>query len=305
MRSRAMIALEILIPLFAGKPSHPFAPLDRRTAGARSEGPGRPSAGASRAPLTAASTLAGLRRSGDRASWRCAALLAGALSVCAETTLVMAQSAPTGRPAAVHPHAAHIAEASRRFDIPVTWITAVMGAESSGEPRAVSAMGAMGLMQVMPDTWADLRARHGLGRDPFDPHDNILAGSAHLREIWDRYGDVAAMLAAYNAGSARYDKHRPTGTPLPAETRVYVDSLAPMLRGERPSPSGSETARPLDWREAAIFVAREDGASAADPASPGRSPNDAGSPVPTTSKTPFASQPNGPFVTRNAGEDRP
>ncbi|WP_324382738.1 lytic transglycosylase domain-containing protein [Enterovirga sp.] len=217
----------------------------------------------------------------------------------------MARSAPTGRPAAVHPHAAHIAEASRRFGIPTTWITAVMGAESSGDARAVSAMGAMGLMQVMPDTWADLRQRHGLGRDPFDPHDNILAGAAHLREVWDRYGDVAAMLAAYNAGSARYDKHRSTGKPLPAETRAYVDSLAPMLRGELPSRSGSAVARPLDWREAAIFVARDNGASATMVTPPDRLPGDTRSSVPPMSKTPSASQPNGLFVTRNAGEDRP
>jgi hypothetical protein len=115
----------------------------------------------------------------------------------------------------------------------------------------------MGLMQVMPDTWAELRARHRLGRNPYDPHDNILAGTAYLREMWDRYGDVAAMLAAYNAGPARYDEHRAKGRPLPAETRAYVASLAPALRGERPSKIAAMISRPFDWREAAIFIVRD------------------------------------------------
>src|SRR3546814_17330683 len=94
---------------------------------------------------------------------------------------------------------------------------------------AISAAGAMGLMQVMPDTWAGLRVRQGLGRDPYDPRDNIMAGVAYMREMWDRYGNVAAMLAAYNAGPGRYDEHRPTGPPLPAETSAYVTSPPPVL----------------------------------------------------------------------------
>ncbi len=58
------------------------------------------------------------------------------------------------------------------------------------------------------------------------PRDNILAGTAYLREMFDRYGNVAAMLAAYNAGPGRYDEHRATGRPLPAETRAYIAALA-------------------------------------------------------------------------------
>jgi len=61
-----------------------------------------------------------------------------------------------------------IAEASVRFGIPERWIRAVMQAESAGDPRAVSRAGAMGLMQIMPETWAELRARHRLGADVFD-----------------------------------------------------------------------------------------------------------------------------------------
>ena len=249
-----------VIPLFAGNPSHPFVPLGRRTAGARSEGQGRPPAGACALPLTAARTLAGWSRCGDRAAWRFAVLLlAGALSVCAGSGVAVAQSAPVERPAAAHPHAAHIAEASQRFGIPEHWIVAVLRAESAGDVRAVSSAGAMGLMQVMPDTWAGLRVRHGLGRDPYDPRDNIMAGTAYLREMFDRYGNVGAMLAAYNAGPGRYDEHRATGRPLPAETRAYVAALAPILGGAAPSDAPSrQPTPPPDWRDAPLFVQRQD-----------------------------------------------
>ncbi|MCC5967787.1 MAG: transglycosylase SLT domain-containing protein, partial [Natronohydrobacter sp.] len=71
--------------------------------------------------------------------------------------------------------------------------------ESAGNPRAVSHAGAMGLMQVMPGTWAELRAAHQLVDDPFDPRDNILAGAAYLRQMYDRFGSPG-FLAAYNAG---------------------------------------------------------------------------------------------------------
>jgi soluble lytic murein transglycosylase-like protein len=55
-----------------------------------------------------------------------------------------------------------------------------MRVESRGDRRAVSPKGAMGLMQIMPQTWEELRVRYGCGRDPFDQHDNILAGAAFL-----------------------------------------------------------------------------------------------------------------------------
>ncbi len=258
MRYPVIIAHKAFIPLFAEKPSHSFVPLDRRTAGARSEGQGRPKAGASRAPLTVASTLAGWRRGGGRQVWRyAAALIAVMLSVCAGSGVAVAQSVPVARPVAADPYAAPIAKASQRFGIPERWIRAVLRAESAGDVRAISAAGALGLMQVMPDTWAGLRARYQLGRDPYDPHDNILAGAAYLREMWDRYGDVAAMLAAYNAGPARYDEHRATGRPLPADTRAYVAALVPVLGGAAASDAPARPAAPPpDWREAALFVAR-------------------------------------------------
>ncbi|WP_367132871.1 lytic transglycosylase domain-containing protein [Phenylobacterium sp.] len=184
-------------------------------------------------------------------------ILAGALFACAGSGVAVAQSASVERPAAAHPYAAHVAEASQRFGIPEHWIRAVLRAESAGDVRAISSAGAMGLMQVMPDTWAGLRVRHGLGRDPYDPRDNILAGTAYLREMFDRYGNVAAMLAAYNAGPGRYDDYLATGRTLPAETRAYVAALVPVLGGAAATqPPSSAPPPPPDWREAALFVMR-------------------------------------------------
>nr|WP_247372748.1 lytic transglycosylase domain-containing protein [Bradyrhizobium sp. 18] len=120
-----------------------------------------------------------------------------------------------------------VKEASLRFGVPVGWIRAVMDAESVGDVRARSPKGAMGLMQVMPETWAEMRLRYDLGNDPYDPRDNILAGTAYLRELHDRYGSPG-FLAAYNAGPSRYEQHL-TGRPLPAETRIYVQKLEPVI----------------------------------------------------------------------------
>src|SRR3546814_471848 len=127
--------------------------------------------------------------------------------------------------------AAHVAEASLRFGIPEQWIYAVMRAESAGRIDAVSSAGAMGLMQLMPGTWSRQRARFRLGSDPFDPRDNILAGTSYLREMYDSYG-AYGMLAAYNACPGRYKEWRDRGRPLPAETRAYVAKIAPILQSD-------------------------------------------------------------------------
>jgi len=122
-----------------------------------------------------------------------------------------------------------VAEAAARFHIPEAWIRAVMKAESGGRTRLdgrpiTSRAGAMGLMQVMPETYAELRLRHGLGPDPHGPRDNILAGTAYLREMYDRFG-FPGLFAAYNAGPGRYQEHLDHGRPLPAETRAYLVAL--------------------------------------------------------------------------------
>jgi hypothetical protein len=126
------------------------------------------------------------------------------------------------------PWGPYIREASGRFGVPELWIRRVMRQESGGQEDVVSWVGAMGLMQVMPDTYEGLRYRYSLGGDPFDPHNNILAGTAYLREMYDRYGSPG-FLAAYNAGPNRLDSYLRNGTPLPTETVNYVASIAPLL----------------------------------------------------------------------------
>lgn len=123
-----------------------------------------------------------------------------------------------------------IAEASQRFAIPQAWIAAVMQAESAGlthwKGRPItSPAGAMGLMQLMPGTWDAMRRRHGLGPDPHDPRDNIMAGTAYLRAMYDRFG-YPGLFAAYNAGPGRYAEHLRSRRSLPGETRAYIAQLA-------------------------------------------------------------------------------
>lgn len=127
--------------------------------------------------------------------------------------------------------AMHVREAARRFGIPERWIYAVIRTESAGRTRAVSPAGAMGLMQLMPGTWARQRARVALGNDPFDPRDNILAGASYLREMFDRYGSEG-FLAAYNAGPGRYEQWLSARRPLPLETRDYVARVASLLNAD-------------------------------------------------------------------------
>jgi Transglycosylase SLT domain len=143
-----------------------------------------------------------------------------------------AQPDANGHPAAVamDPFAGFVAEASHRFALPVSSIRAVMQAESGGDVRALSPKGAMGLMQIMPATWAALRQRYSLGTDPYDPRDNITAGTAYLRELHDRFG-ARGFLAAYNAGPSRYEEHLATGRPLPSETLSYLATVKSLLDG--------------------------------------------------------------------------
>ncbi len=121
-------------------------------------------------------------------------------------------------------------EASQRFGVPLDWIERVMRAESGGRTQRngrpiTSRAGAMGLMQIMPGTWTELRARLGLGADPHDPRNNILAGTFYLRLMYDRFGHPG-LFGAYNAGPARYAASLAGGRPLPEETRAYLAQLA-------------------------------------------------------------------------------
>jgi hypothetical protein len=202
-------------------------------------------------------------------------------------------------PPSAAPIAAYVAEASRRFGIPEAWIYAVMRVESAGDSSATSVKGAMGLMQIMPATYADLRTRYAFGANAYDPRDNVLAGTAYLREMYDRYGSPG-FLAAYNAGPGRYEDSL-AGRPLPLETRAYLARLS--------APIGSAaTARaappdPLAWTRAALFVGRSgsDEPAALPAAASARAAQSA-----DTSSTQLAhlAQPNGGLFVALSGDRR-
>jgi cell division protein FtsN len=126
-----------------------------------------------------------------------------------------------------------------RFDVPQPWIREVMHVESGGyQYRAngtltTSPVGAMGLMQLMPATYDEMRARYGLGDDAFEPHNNIMAGTAYLREMYDQFGSPG-FLAAYNAGPARLADYLANHRSLPDETRRYVYMIGSRISGVRP-----------------------------------------------------------------------
>jgi soluble lytic murein transglycosylase-like protein len=190
-----------------------------------------------------------------RTAQRVAFLLVGGVLTAPAFPLIAAAQNALVEQETVDAYAPHIAEAAGRFDLPAHWIRAVITVESAGDPRAMSPAGAMGLMQLMPDTWAELRKDFALGNDPYDPRDNILAGTAYLRAMYDQFG-APGFLAAYNAGPARYAEHVATGRPLPRETRAYVARLAPLLvTGHAAPPQLARTATARDWREAPLFVA--------------------------------------------------
>jgi len=240
-----------------------------------------------------------------RAARRMALLLLSGLSLASLVPVVtMAQDTPVARPSPRDPYADHIDEASRRFGVPIAWIRAVMRAESAGEPRAISSAGAMGLMQIMPATWVDLRARYGLGRNPYDPRDNILAGTAYLRELHNRYGSLG-FLAAYNAGPGRYEESL-AGRPLPAETRAYVALLAPFVAGSASmSPTAIAAVDRSAWTRAPLFIAQS-GRTSTTASVPADRPAD-DTPAATNVRDVSAIEPqsNGLFVARTtAGEPR-
>jgi hypothetical protein len=131
------------------------------------------------------------------------------------------------------PWGPYIREAAGRFDVPERWIREVMRQESGGRVTATSRVGAMGLMQVMPGTYNELRMRYGLGDDPYHPYDSIMAGTAYVREMYELYGSPG-FLAAYNGGPKRFEDYLWNGRGLPAETRNYVYRIGSRLGDSHP-----------------------------------------------------------------------
>ncbi len=202
-----------------------------------------------------------------------------------------AGATPTAPAVVSDPFAAFIAEASQRFGLPTSWLRAVIHVESAGNPNAVSPKGAMGLMQLMPDTWSVLRVQYHLGSDPFDPHDNILAGTAYLRELFDRFG-VSGFLAAYNAGPKRFEDYQAGLRPLRDETKRYLSTLAKMLPELQIGGAPLAVTVAADWRDSGLFIG-----SPTSQSSSNRTPNNL-APESTTTAHTFALGPqsDGLFV---------
>lgn len=274
----------VIIPLIDRIADHPSDPIAHGAAVARSAGQGRrpvfrvrvasandvrPENASRRRSLALECSehdgkLLAYRNGGFRAVLSSIMIMLSACAVvscaAADATAESPFTAPPARlkPAAQSrdPWAADVAEAATRFAIPERWIRAVMAVESTGDRTARSPKGAMGLMQIMPKTWNELRRRYGLGHDPWQPRANILAGAAYLREMHDRYGSMAAMLAAYNAGPRRYDAHLASGRALPAETVAYVAKIAAMIDGKVPVMRLAGAASRKSWSLGPIFVVR-------------------------------------------------
>jgi len=188
--------------------------------------------------------------------------------------LALAQSLPVDPIGRWQPQ---IAEASVRCAVPQAWIARVMRAESGGNAilaaRPIrSRKGAVGLMQLMPATWAEMRARFGLGVDPDDPRDNIVAGACYLRLMYDRFG-YPALFAAYNAGPARYAAYLAGRARLPGETIAYLGTVtgagpaAPVSRDDPPrqllfalrrDPEPTRAAMPVKPTGDGLFAVRKD-----------------------------------------------
>jgi Transglycosylase SLT domain len=256
-----------VIPLFDRVQHHSSVPTRSVTAIAHGGGPGRPRGRRdSASPLTAASTMAALRSLGSMVC--IAAILASSMLFCDAAHAKQALSAThRANDLTIDPMAAFITEASKRFAVPEHWIRSVMRVESAGEVRARSRKGAMGLMQIMPQTWSDLRARYDLGADPYDPRDNILAGAAYIRELYQRFG-ASGFLAAYNFGPTRYENHLATGRSLPDETQDYVAILAPMIGGKQVNGKIVAVADSLTLARSPLFVVRSANSSSDDRPSP-------------------------------------
>lgn len=188
-------------------------------------------------------------------------LLSGVIATGLSTVASAAENASIERQTNDGSISAAISKASRRFGVPEHWLRAIIHVESRGVVRATSGKGAMGVMQIMPKTWADLRMRYGFGPDPYDVSENILAGAAYVRELHDRYGSPG-FLAAYNAGPGRYEEFLSTGRSLPAETQNYVAALAPVIGAGGGNWFASAVRNVVSWTQAPLFAGHIESRSA-------------------------------------------
>lgn len=120
-----------------------------------------------------------------------------------------------------------IEEESKKQGVSPDLVRAIVKAESNGNPKAVSPKGAIGLMQLMPQT-AEM-----LGVDPHDPSENLEGGIRFLKQMAGRYGDLDRTLAAYNAGPGAVDRFK--GVPPFEETQQYIKKIKKTLNALRQS----------------------------------------------------------------------
>lgn len=117
-------------------------------------------------------------------------------------------------------------------------VRAVVQVESGYNPRALSRKGAIGLMQLMPETARDMGVD-----DPWDPEQNVRGGTAYLRRLLDRFGDLDVALAAYNAGPEAVSRY--AGVPPFEETRNYVRQIFCLLDDACAGSSDALDGRPV------------------------------------------------------------
>jgi hypothetical protein len=213
-----------------------------------------------------------------------------------------AKAVPIERPTDGDTYAIHVAEAARRFGIPAAWIRAVMKIESRAQRDAISTKGAQGLMQIMPHTWTELRSRYALAGDSFDPRDNILAGTAYLRELHDRYGSPG-FLAAYNAGPRRYEDYLDGRRSLPSETVAYVATLLPLIEGNDSARSAIRAISGLSpWMKAPLFLGKSNSHRAINHPTPIRTATDTTIVAATRDLSAIAPRSDGLFVALSSTE---
>jgi len=133
----------------------------------------------------------------------------------------------TARPSPSGSYEKIIEEASGRYRVETELVKAVIRAESAFDPKAVSHKGALGLMQLMPETATLMDVGN-----PFDPVENVIGGTRYLAQLLKRFnGDKVLALAAYNAGPEKVDIYQ--GVPPYAETKMYVQKVMEYYRSYR------------------------------------------------------------------------
>ena len=288
------IRLNSAIPLFDRWQDHSSVPTELSEAAAYSADQGRTEGRRVLAPSLTATSMAERCRS----AWTMLAVVGALVATCVIDR--DARSQPLSETSsAVSDHLnSFIAEASERFGIPAAWIRAILRVEGGEDTRVGSRKGAIALMQLPPEMWTELRLRYALGDEPSDPRDSILAGTAHLREMYDRYGSKG-FVAAYHVGATRYDEHLRTGSPLPLETQAYVAVLAPLIEHRLNDLAGSTArAKVTSWRKAPLFVAQPKRGSSNNPSASSMPTEHFPPSQPDADQPAFAPHSSGLFVRR-------